>query len=124
MTLSPILFLFFGADLLDTLNRGRILATGFVDDTSLITQGKTTAETTRALTEAHQGCMEWAGRHGAKFSPEKYKLIHFTRRPKRHNMTATVDIDGFTEGPVERLRVLGVQLDTKLRWKAQLEDTI
>ena len=119
-TLSPILFLFFAAELIEELNRDRIFAFGFVDDTSLIAIGHTTAQTTRLLTEAHTRCQAWAQRHGAKFEPDKYKLIHFTRRPKKHNLKATVDIPGFKEGPVPSLRMLGVILDTKLNWKPHI----
>src|SRR5436189_575749 len=55
--------------------------------------------------------------HGAKFEPDKYKLIHFTRQSKKHNLKATVDIPGFNEGPVPSLKMLGVILDTRLNWK-------
>ena len=116
-TLSPILFLFFAAELIEKLNKNNTFAFGFVDDTSLMAIGHTTAQTTRILTEAHTKCQEWAQGHGAKFEPDKYKLIHFTRQPKKHNLKATVDIPGFNEGPVPSLKMLGVILDARLNWK-------
>src|SRR6266480_335715 len=69
------------------------------------------------LTEGHTKCQEWAQGHGAKFEPDKYKLIHFTRQPKKHNLKATVDIPGFNEGPVSSLKMVGVILDARLNWK-------
>ena len=50
------------------------------------------------------------------FAPKKYYLIHFTRSHKKFNIKATVNIYGFTKGPVSNLRVLGVQVDLKLKW--------
>jgi len=123
-TLSPILFLYFAADLIDILNQGEGFAFGFVDDTSLMAVGQTTGQTTRLLTEAHEKCIKWAEKHGAKFEPDKYKLIHFTRRPNKHNLSATVTIPGFSEGPVPSLRMLGVILDTKLTWKPHIAFTL
>ena len=50
------------------------------------------------------------------FAPEKYHLIHFIKSHKKFNIKATVNIHGFTEGLVSNLRVLGVQVDSKLKW--------
>jgi hypothetical protein len=45
---------------------------GFVDDTNLITYGPIAAENCRTLEKAHNTCIEWARRHGARFAQEKY----------------------------------------------------
>jgi hypothetical protein len=34
------------------------------------------AENCRRLDKVHAECQDWARRHGAKFAPEKYELIH------------------------------------------------
>jgi hypothetical protein len=59
--------------------------------------------------------MTWARQHGVVFAPKKYHLIYFIRSHKKFNIKATVNIRGFTEGPVSNLRVLGVQVDLKLK---------
>ena len=74
-----------------------------------------TEENCRLLERAHQKCREWAERHGAAFAPQKYQLIHFTRS-RRHNLQATIQIQGFEGHPVQSLRLLGVWVDTKLQW--------
>jgi len=115
-TLSPILFLLFASTLLPMLEEGPTTALGFVDDTNILTFGKTTEENCQRLEAAHAKCLRWAAQHGAAFAPQKYQLIHFTRSRRRHNLQATVDIQGFQEGPVPSLRLLGVWIDTKLQW--------
>jgi len=76
---------------------------------------KTTEENCRALERAHKVCTAWARQHGVVFTPEKYHFIHFTRSHKKFNIKATVNISGFTKGPVSNLCVLGVQVDSKLK---------
>ena len=50
------------------------------------------------------------------FTPEKYYLIHFIRSHKKFNIKAIANIQGFTEGLVSNLRILGVQVNLKLKW--------
>ena len=114
--LSPILFLFFVRELLTQLNTRRTVASGFVDDTNILAFGRSTQETCKNLEEAHQHCVGWAHRHGAAFAPDKYHLIHLTPRPKKHCMSTTVSIPGFSEGPSPTVKILGVWIDTKLKW--------
>src|SRR2546430_6881400 len=80
--LSPILFLLFASELLEMFGSegGGEVGLGFIDDTKLLVWGPTAAGNCRQLEAAHERCMEWAQRHGAVFAPDKYKLIHFTRR--------------------------------------------
>jgi hypothetical protein len=91
---------------------------GFVDDVNLVAWGATTRGNCDNLERLHQRCLEWAGRHGAKFAPEKYELMHLTRHPRKFDMTQTLRIGGTVKEPVEEVRILGLQLDPKLRWKA------
>jgi hypothetical protein len=116
--LSPILYLFYNADLLEITNRPGTAASGlgFVDDVNILAYGKSTEDNCKSLEIIHRACERWAVRHGAVFAPAKYELIHLTRSPKRFNMTATINIDSTTITPKTDIRVLGLQIDTKLRW--------
>ena len=78
-----------------------------MDDTNLIVWSRSTQKNYRKLEQIHQRCIKWARKSGASFSPEKYKLIHFTRNRKR-NVLVYVKIDGFNRKLVSSLRVLGV----------------
>jgi hypothetical protein len=42
--------------------------------------------------------------------------MHFIRRPKKFNMQVTVPIPKFQDGPVPVMRILGIHLDSKLKW--------
>jgi Reverse transcriptase (RNA-dependent DNA polymerase) len=120
--ISPILFLFFIADLLDTTNNAalRTSAIGFVDDIHILTYGDSTERNCKTLERIHQRCEEWARKHGAQFAPEKYELIHFAKRPKQFNMMATLQIGQIQKVATNNVRVLGVQIDTKLKWGPHL----
>jgi hypothetical protein len=86
-----------------------------VDDLNILVYSSSTAENCRRLERAHEKCQEWARRHGAKFSPEKYELIHFTRS-RRTGLHEAVRVEGETCPPKAEVRVLGVQVDPKLLW--------
>ena len=120
--ISPILFLFFIADLLDTTNDEalRTSSIGFVDDTHILTYGLSTERNCRVLEQIHERCEEWSKTHGAKFAPKKYELIHFATRPKSFNMEASIRIGSVVKAPTSNVRVLGVQIDSKLKWGPHL----
>ena len=58
--LSPILFLFYVAELLDLCNspNERLSACGFVDDTNLLAYGPSTEGNCQILTRAHDRCLD------------------------------------------------------------------
>ena len=120
--ISPILFLFYNAELLEICNPPRepVQGMGFVDDVNLIAYGHTTESNCAGLLRVHSRCLQWAKRHGAKFAPDKYHLIHVSGRRRRFNMEASIELGSVTVKPEESVRVLGVHLDTGLRWKKHL----
>ena len=121
--LSPILFLFFISELLEHFQQVNqdTLGFGFVDDTNLVAWGDSAADNCRRLTAAHDRCIAWAKRHGARFSPEKYALMHFTRRRRDPDgdLASTVTVGGRgVEVEKTKLRVLGVWVDPRMSWQA------
>ncbi len=120
--ISSILFLFFNASLIEKCEalRIKIEVLDFVDDINILVYGRFTEEICRTLSKAHDVCAEWACTHGATFAPEKYELTHFTRKSKRFDMTTSIQIESSVIKSKPDVRVLEVQLNTKLRWGAHL----
>ncbi len=124
-TLSPILFLFFVSELLEEFQdvKNGLLGFGFVDDTTLMAWGQSAQENCQRLTQAHEKCVMWAKRYGAKFAPDKYQLIHFTKKRKINaDLLSTVEIGTDKAELVTKLRVLGVWLDPKLSWTHHIKN--
>uniref|UniRef100_A0A9Q8PCU6 Reverse transcriptase domain-containing protein n=1 Tax=Passalora fulva TaxID=5499 RepID=A0A9Q8PCU6_PASFU len=109
------------ATLLPALESQNTATSGFVDDTNILAWSSSTKENCRLLEEKHKICEDWARRHGARFAPEKYNLIHFTRRPRFHNMQASIQIQGHTTNPANQLRILGLWVDPALRWRKHVQ---
>jgi hypothetical protein len=120
--ISPILYLFYNADLLDICNniQLRTSPTGFVDDVGILVYGESTEGNCRNLERLHTACATWAERHGSRFATEKYELIHFSRTPKRFNMEAQINLGATQVNPSTAVRILGVILDPKLKWQPHM----
>jgi hypothetical protein len=76
---------------------------GFADDVNILAIGKTTKETCEKLERVHHICIDWAERHGAKFAPEKYKVIHLTRRNLQAQEKQRLPNIGILNPPVDTL---------------------
>jgi hypothetical protein len=115
--LSPILFIFYNSGLLESLDLPDLhLSTlGFADDVNLLTYGKSTLENCTTLELAHDKCLAWARMHGMQFSIDKYTLAHFVRRGDFDKNTP-VRIGTITIDPSPAVKILGLQLDSELKW--------
>ena len=70
--MSPILFLFYNAPVLEELARQGIAVCGFVDDIALLSEEDTPENNCEALAKAHDNiCMPWAQLHEVKFNSLK-----------------------------------------------------
>jgi hypothetical protein len=118
--ISPILFLFYNAELIELCSDIGTTPIGFVDDANILAYGKSTAVTCRALEKVHSKCIQWASKSGMEFAPHKYELIHLTRRSKAFDTTKPVRLGEITLEPQKEVRILGVWLDPKLKWTAHL----
>jgi Reverse transcriptase (RNA-dependent DNA polymerase)/Endonuclease-reverse transcriptase len=116
--LSPILFLFYNGPLLEALDqpRQRLHPLGYADDVNLLTYSETETENCKRLERAHDICLKWAKTHGMKFAAAKYTLMHFSRRHQSTTSRAPVTIQETTIYPSQSARILGVEVDNKLRW--------
>jgi hypothetical protein len=110
-----MLFLFYNAPLLEALDilELRLSTLGFVDDINLLTYSESTVVNCITLESAHDRCLAWASTHRMRFAPKKYTLTHFTRR-SNFDLEAQIRINGREIAPKPVVRIIGVQLDTRL----------
>ena len=117
--LSPVLFLFFNADLVQRRIDSNGGSMAFVDDYTVWVTGPT-AEANRAGIQAIiDEALDWEKRSGATFEGEKTTLLHFTRNTNRSN-SAPMIIKGEVVTPKETAKILGVIMDSKLLYKQHI----
>jgi ribonuclease HI len=113
--LSPILYLFYNADLIEACKTENTEAVGYIDDASILAVGPTTQRNCKTLKATHRIAEKWALQHGSQFAPAKYELVHFTRDPKA-NTTHPLRLPHATVKTSPSCRYLGIQMDSRLRW--------
>ena len=115
--------MFFTANLLQGMRRTE--AVGYADDTYLISVHNSTKWTCKDIEEDHKRCVQWAARHGAKFAPEKYKVMHFTGNKRMSAEQRRMPNIQLLQGePEQNMRVLGVTVDRKLNWRAHVNSAV
>lgn len=124
--LSPILYQFYNADLIEDCSRDGVVASGWVDDVSLITEGKTEEDNIRRLKAANEWADLWARRHASVFDHKKYKLIHFinpnTDVQPRHTALPLENVTVHATKDAERY--LGIWLDPELTFEKHREKAV
>ncbi len=76
--LSPILYLFYNADLIEICctTNNKVTVGRFIDDVFLLATSSSILENCQLLTEAHLLYKALANQHGSRFDLLKYQLIH------------------------------------------------
>ena len=117
--LSPILFLFFNADLVQHKMSAAGGSIAFVDDYTAWVTGHS-AEANRAGIEAViNRALDWGKRSGATFEGEKTAIVHFTRNTDRSSSTPFT-IKGERVEPKDSAKILGVVMDCQLHFKEHI----
>ena len=121
--LSPILYLFYNADLLDRCNQAENMgATGFIDDIAILAWADTTEETCRLLQTALLEAQDWASSHASVFAPDKFQLTHFTRAASRIDTCKSLQTSWVKIQPSPTCKYLGLIMDTQLRWRPHIDE--
>ena len=112
--LSPLLYVFYNANLVEKKIDRRGGAIGFVDDFNAWVVGADESETTATIQrEIIPHAERWARQSGATFEADKTSFIHFTKRADKDD-TRALQFGDTTILPRESIKVLGVTLDKKL----------
>jgi hypothetical protein len=91
----------------------------FVDDYSAWVTGLSAEANRPAIQDIINRAIQWEKRSGATFESEKTTIIHFTRDSKRTD-AAAFTIKDKTVTPTSEARILGVVMDSKLRYKTHM----
>ncbi|KPM46545.1 hypothetical protein AK830_g65 [Neonectria ditissima] len=132
--LSPILFLIFAAPLLEkapigkrmvklgeTMYPCKLYSFAFVDDTYFIAVSKSYSVNCKALEALHRDVERIAEPLGIEFGTAKYHVMHFKRPMSRGKASTEIPhIPGFVEAPQQEVKILGVIVDSQLKWNEHL----
>ncbi len=119
--LSPILYLFYNADLIEACNtEPNTKALGYVDDVGIVTWSTSTKENCESLARTHHKAQLWATKHASVFAPAKYQLTHHTRRTAEHQLDEQIKIGEIEVKPGAKCKYLGLTIDTQLKWKPHI----
>ena len=75
----------------------------------------------KILSKLYDVCMQWACIHGAVFKPSKYELIYLAKKPHRFDIKAVFKVDDYEISSQADIRVLGVQINMKLKWGSYIK---
>jgi hypothetical protein len=117
--LSPILFLFFNADLVQRKIDAHQGGIAFVDDYTAWVTGTSGEENQSKIQSIVSKATEWEKRSGATFEPEKTAYIHFTRNQDKMDSQPVI-VRGTEVAPAQEVKILGVIMDTQLRYKKHI----
>ena len=114
--LSPMLYLFFNADLVERDITGREGSIAFIDNYTVWVTGRNAGENRTKLSRIVEEALTWERRSGATFEEGKTAYIHFTRNVRLLN-SDPISIKGIDKAPEEEVKILGVRMDSCLQYK-------
>ncbi|KAJ5100792.1 hypothetical protein N7456_006844 [Penicillium angulare] len=117
--LSPILFLFFNADLVQRQIDSQGGALAFVDDFTAWVTGPTAQSNREGIGSIIDEALSWERRSGATFEADKTAIIHFAPKMRKSDHSPFT-IKGQTVAPKDHVKILGVVMDTRLKYKEHI----
>lgn len=91
----------------------------FVDDYTAWVTGPTAAANRGPIEAIVERALQWERKSGATFEGDKTSLVHFTRDPRRTDMTPIL-VKGQPVVPKDNAKVLGVVMDSALRFQEHI----
>jgi ribonuclease HI len=120
--LSPILYIFYNANLVEQKINTRKGSVGFIDDFTAWVTGDTAEANTRELQQTIiPKAEDWARKSGATFETDKTGFIHFSKQPGKLSNRPGLVFNGTQIKDTEAVKILGVILDQKLAMDAHVE---
>ena len=110
------MFLFFNADLVQRRIDSHGGAIAFVDDFTAWVTGPTAQSNWEGIQAIINEALDWERRSGATFEAEKTAIIHFTRKQYKSE-SEPFTIKGQIVQPKDHVKILGVVMDSKLKYR-------
>lgn len=123
--ISPILFMLYIAPL---FHMGKPETRfGYADDAAILAISPSLTTNSQILSACLEEAISWGKAEGITFAPDKYELIHFSRRRADQDPTTTPSVSAglvtVTEGTDRPyLRWLGILFDKKLSFKWHVQE--
>ena len=114
--LSPMIYLFFNADLVEREITNEEGSVAFIDDYTVWVTGNHARENRLKLSRIVDEALTWERRSGATFEEGKTAYIHFTRNSRLLDADP-INIKGIAKTPQQEVKILGVLMDSGLRYK-------
>jgi ribonuclease HI len=122
--ISPILYLIYNADLIESCGNG-VNGSGWVDDVGFMAKGDSERETIRKLRAACHKADQWAEKHASVFDPKKYALIHFVNTKEVDPQYTSLNLRGHSVKATRTAeRYLGYWLDPGLEFHHHREKAV
>ena len=96
---------------------------GYADDTVIIVQGKIAHTVREIMQEALNVVVKWAVKEGLNISPHKTAIVPFTNRRNTEGL-GPLTLCGEKFAVLDRVKYLGVILDSKLTWNQHLQKIV
>ena len=123
--ISPILYLFYSADLLRLTPTSKTDdQAGYIDDTALVASAPTMTEVHQLLDGQAGMATGWSGKHACRFDIPKFQLLDLPRPRTFVDTAPPIIINGHTIHPQKSAKYLGIVIDHKLKWDLQVESAI
>ena len=110
--------MYYNADLFDIQQNNKI-SMDFINDIVFGVQEKSDTENIGKLGSILKKAEKWEARHGVRFEPIKYVLVHFIRNC-RQATKAPIEIGNTTIKPAKEVKYLRVIFDQELQFKSYL----
>ncbi|KAI3277363.1 transcriptional regulator family: Zinc finger, CCHC-type [Penicillium roqueforti] len=117
--LSPILFLFFNADLVQRQIDSQGGAVAFVDNFTAWVTGPTAQSNRQGIEAIVNEALDWERRSGATFEADKTAIIHFAPKMRKSDHEPFI-IKGQTVVPKDHVKILGLLMDARLKYKEHI----
>lgn len=123
--ISPILYCFYNANLVESRISKKGGPLGFIDDFTAWRTGSDCVETTEKLqNEVIQVVERWSAESEATFEASKTGFIHFERGSADEQARLSLRFLSSEIKPQDKIKILGVVLDNKLNITAHIDKTV